>query len=262
MNYPNLPNSNLEITTQPEVKEITNELLKQLQSALNSNTLFTEQVELSLKGIVRILEVLLSLDFFKNANEIDSSLRNSIEWLSNAGESLKNKMKEYEVFFSDFNTSMRSNEQEVTATLNANTENIKSEIKKLENQIIETATKLLTSYQIFLNNAKESANNEINTNKTASLEAITQAKESATTQITENKTQALNNINEAKTSATTQINTNKTESIQAIEQAKTSATTQINADKNQAISNINEAKESANNEINTAKKTDHYQRFF
>ncbi|GAA9603743.1 hypothetical protein HpHA70_06410 [Helicobacter pylori] len=124
MNYPNLPNSNLEITSQPEVKEITNELLKQLQSALNSNTQFSEQVELSLKGIVRILEVLLSLDFFKNANEIDSSLRNSIEWLNNASESLKNKMKEYESFFSDFNTSMKANEQEVSATLNANTQNI------------------------------------------------------------------------------------------------------------------------------------------
>ncbi|MBM0621113.1 hypothetical protein JQ293_06825, partial [Helicobacter pylori] len=49
-NYPNLPNSVLEITEQPEVKEITNELLKQLQNALHSNTLFTEQVELSLKG--------------------------------------------------------------------------------------------------------------------------------------------------------------------------------------------------------------------
>ncbi|WP_459253699.1 DUF3519 domain-containing protein, partial [Helicobacter pylori] len=44
----------------------------------------------------------------------------------------------------------------------ANTENIKSEIKKLENQIIETATRLLTSYQIFLNNAKESATTQIN----------------------------------------------------------------------------------------------------
>ncbi len=198
INYPNLPNSALEITRQPEVKEITNELLKQLQNALNSNTLFTEQVELSLKGIVRILEVLLSLDFFKNANEIDSSLRNSIEWLNNAGESLKTKMKEYEGFFNDFNTSMRSNEQEVTSVLNANTENIKSEIKKLENQIIETATRLLTSYQIFLNNAKESANNEIKTNKTQSLEAIEQAKTSANNQITENKTQAIANINEAK----------------------------------------------------------------
>ncbi|WQX94931.1 hypothetical protein KVK99_04175 [Helicobacter pylori] len=143
MNYPNLPNSALDFTEQPEVKEITNELLKQLQNALNSNSLFTEQVGLSLKGIVRILEVLLSLDFFKNANEIDSSLRNSIEWLNNAGESLKNKMKEYERFFSEFNTSMHANEQEVTNTLNANTENIKSEIKKLENQIIEEARMLL-----------------------------------------------------------------------------------------------------------------------
>ncbi|WRC47003.1 DUF1542 domain-containing protein [Helicobacter pylori] len=198
INYPNLPNSALEITEQPEVKEITNELLKQLQSALNSNSLFTDQIQLSLKGIVRILEVLLSLDFFKNANEIDSSLRNSIEWLSNAGESLKNKMKEYEGFFSDFNTSMKANEQEVTATLNANTENIKSEIKKLENQLIETTTRLLTSYQIFLNQARESATNQINTNKTASLEAITLAKTTANNEISENKTQAITNINEAK----------------------------------------------------------------
>ncbi len=176
MQYPNLPNSALEITAQPEVKEITNELIKQLQHALKQNSLFTEQVELSLKGIVRILEVLLSLDFFKNANEIDSSLRNSIEWLTKAGESLKAKMKEYESFFSDFNTSMKANEQEVTNTLNANAENIKSEIKKLENQIIETATKLLTSYQIFLNNAKENATTQINADKTESLEAIGQPK--------------------------------------------------------------------------------------
>ncbi|GAA7267883.1 hypothetical protein BD0091_05550 [Helicobacter pylori] len=39
MNYPNLPNSALEITEQPQVKEITNELLKQLQSALKPNSL-------------------------------------------------------------------------------------------------------------------------------------------------------------------------------------------------------------------------------
>ncbi|KOS31865.1 hypothetical protein AM497_07095, partial [Helicobacter pylori] len=229
MNYPNLPNITLEITEQPQVKEITNELLKQLQNALHSNALFTEQVELSLKGIVRILEVLLSLDFFKNANEIDSSLRNSIEWLSNAGESLKTKMKEYESFFNDFNTSMRANEQEVTSILNANTENIKSEIKKLENQIIETTTRLLTSYQIFLNNAKESANHQITENKTASLEALNQAKTSANNEIKANKTQAITNINQAKTSANNEIKANKT----------------------QAISNINEAKTSANNEINT-----------
>ncbi|RVZ40707.1 hypothetical protein EC551_06235 [Helicobacter pylori] len=213
MNYPNLPNSALEITEQPEVKEITNELLKQLQNALNSNSLFTEQVELSLKGIVRILEVLLSLDFFKNANEIDSSLRNSIEWLSNAGESLKNKMKEYERFFNDFNTSMRTNEQEVTATLNANAENIKSEIKTLENQLIETATKLLTSYQIFLNNARDSANNQITENKTASLEAITQAKTTANNEISTNKQEVLNNITQEKNQATSEINEAKNQSL-------------------------------------------------
>ncbi|GAA8685679.1 hypothetical protein HpDR81_14540 [Helicobacter pylori] len=233
MNYPNLPNSALEITEQPEVKEITNELLKQLQNALKSNTLFTEQVELSLKGIVRILEVLLSLDFFKNANEIDSSLRNSIEWLSNAGESLKNKMKEYEGFFNDFNTSMRSNEQEVTTILNANAENIKSEIKKLENQLIETTTRLLTSYQIFLNKARDNANNQITENKTQSLEAISQAK----------------------TTANNEINTNKTQSLEAITQAKESATTQINTNKQEVLNNITQEKQQATSEITQAKTT-------
>ncbi len=237
MNYPNLPNSALEITEQPEVKEITNELLKQLQNALHSNALFTDQVELSLKGIVRILEVLLSLDFFKNANEIDSSLRNSIEWLTHAGESLKSKMKEYERFFSEFNVSMHANEQEVTATLNANTENIKSEIKKLENQIIEATTRLLTSYQIFLNNARDNANS----------------------QITENKTQSLEAINQAKTTANNEINTNKTQSLEAITQAKTTANSEISNNKTQAINNITQEKQQATSEITEAKKTDHYQ---
>ncbi|MGN8414756.1 hypothetical protein KVM00_05150 [Helicobacter pylori] len=232
MNYPNLPNSVLEITEQPEVKEITNELLKQLQNALKGNHQFSEQVELSLKGIVRILEVLLSLDFFKNANEIDSSLRNSIEWLNNAGDSLKLKMKEYEGFFNDFNTSMHANEQEVTNTLNANAENIKSEIKKLENQLIETTTRLLTSYQIFLNQARDNANNQITENKTQSLEAISQAK----------------------TTANNEINTNKTQSLEAITQAKESAQAQINTNKQEALNNITQEKQQATSEINEAKK--------
>ncbi|WRE86281.1 DUF1542 domain-containing protein [Helicobacter pylori] len=255
MNYPNLPNSALEITEQPEVKEITNELLKQLQNALKGNHLFTEQVELSLKGIVRILEVLLSLDFFKNANEIDSSLRNSIEWLNNAGESLKSKMKEYEGFFSEFNTSMKSNEQEVTSILNANTQNIKSEIKKLENQLIETTTRLLTSYQIFLNNAKENATNQINTNKTASLEAITQAKTNANNEINTNKTASLEAITQAKTNANNEINTNQTQALTTINEAKESATTQINTNKQEVLNNITQEKNQATSEINEAKKT-------
>uniref|UniRef100_UPI00165CCC8A hypothetical protein n=1 Tax=Helicobacter pylori TaxID=210 RepID=UPI00165CCC8A len=254
MNYPNLPNSVLEITEQPEVKEITNELLKQLQNALNSNSLFTEQVELSLKGIVRILEVLLSLDFFKNANEIDSSLRNSIEWLSNAGESLKLKMKEYESFFNDFNTSMHANEQEVTAILNANAENIKSEIKKLENQIIETTTKLLTSYQIFLNNARENANHQITENKTQSLEALNQAKNNANNEINTNKTASLEAITQAKTTANNEISTNKTQALTNINETKENANNEISEKQTQAITTITEAKESANNEINTNKQ--------
>ncbi|WRC42427.1 DUF1542 domain-containing protein [Helicobacter pylori] len=238
MNYPNLPNSALEISEQPEVKEITNELLKQLQDALHSNALFTDQIQLSLKGIVRILEVLLSLDFFKNANEIDSSLRNSIEWLSNAGESLKNKMQEYERFFSEFNTSMHANEQEVTNILNANTENIKTEIKKLENQLIETTTRLLTSYQIFLNQARDNANNQITENKTQSLEAISQAKTNANNEISANQTQAITNINEAKTTANNEINTNKQEVLNNITQEKTKATSEITEAKKTAFNEL------------------------
>ncbi|MCQ2760837.1 hypothetical protein JT212_06730 [Helicobacter pylori] len=258
MNYPNLPNSALEITEQPEVKEITNELLKQLQNALNSNSLFTEQVELSLKGIVRILEVLLSLDFFKNANEIDSSLRNSIEWLSNAGDSLKLKMKEYEGFFSEFNTSMKANEQEVTNVLNANTENIKSEIKKLENQLIETTTRLLTSYQIFLNQARENANHQITENKTASLEALNQAKTNANNEISNNKTQAITNINEAKESANNEINANQTQAISNINEAKENATNQINTNKQEVLNNITQEKNKLQQRL-PKRKTNHYQ---
>ncbi|MDU9711147.1 DUF1542 domain-containing protein, partial [Helicobacter pylori] len=80
------------------------------------------------------------------------------------------------------------------------------EIKKLENQLIETTTRLLTSYQIFLNQARENATNQINTNKTASLEAITQAKTNANNEISENKTQALDNITQEKNQATSEIN--------------------------------------------------------
>ncbi|MGL2580378.1 DUF1542 domain-containing protein, partial [Helicobacter pylori] len=47
------------------------------------------------------------------------------------------------------------------------------------------------SYQIFLNQARENANNEINTNKTESLEALKQEKNQATTEITEAKNQSL-----------------------------------------------------------------------
>ncbi|MGL2536411.1 hypothetical protein ACOWOF_05455 [Helicobacter pylori] len=139
-------------------------------------------------------------------------------------------------FKSEVLGSVHANEQEVTNTLNANAENIKSEIKKLENQLIETTTKLLTSYQIFLNQARESATNQINTNKTASLEAITQAKTNASNEISNNKTQAITNINEAKTTANNEINTNKQEVLNNITQAKTTTTSEINEAKNRSLS--------------------------
>ncbi|OOQ16547.1 ATPase [Helicobacter pylori] len=238
MNYPNPPSPEITTKEKPAFKKITSELLRELESALNNATLWKEQVNLSLKGVKRILEVITVMDFFQKANEIDERLRGIVKWLENSSDGLQTKMREYESYFTDFNTSMRSNEQEVTAILNANTENIKSEIKKLENQIIETATKLLTSYQIFLNQAKESATTQISTNKTQSLEAITQAKESATNQINTNKTQSLEAITQAKESATNQINTNKQEVLNNITQ-----------EKNQATSEINEAKKTAFNEL-------------
>ncbi|MGL2695026.1 histidinol dehydrogenase [Helicobacter pylori] len=105
-----------------------------------------------------------------------------------------------------------------------------------ENQLIETTNKLLTSYQIFLNQARENATNQINTNKTASLEALNQAKTSANNEINTNKTQAINNINEAKENATTQINTNKQEVLNNITQEKNQATSEITEAKKRSLS--------------------------
>ncbi|WP_120885448.1 hypothetical protein, partial [Helicobacter pylori] len=167
--------------------------------------------------------------------------------------------KEYEHFLNDFNVSMHANEQEVTNTLNANTENIKSEIKKLENQLIEETRRLLTSYQIFLNQARDNANHQITENKTQSLEALNQAKENANNEITANQTQALNNLNQAKESANNEISNNQTQAITNINEAKVSATTQINANKQEVLNNITQKKQQATSEITEAKKTDHYQ---
>ncbi|MFP6243069.1 ATPase [Helicobacter pylori] len=238
MNYPNPPIPEITTKEKPAFKEITSELLRELENALNNATLWKEQVNLSLKGVKRILEVLTGMDFFQKANEIDERLRGVVKWLENSSNELQTKMREYESYFTDFNTSIKSNEQEVTDTLNANRENIKSEIKKLENQLIETTTRLLTSYQIFLNQARENANNQITANKTESLEAIKEAKTTANNEISENKTQSLEAIKEAKENATNQINTNKQEVLNNITQ-----------EKNQATSEITEAKKTAFNEL-------------
>ncbi|MFA4717224.1 DUF1640 domain-containing protein [Helicobacter pylori] len=194
MNYPNPPIPEITTKEKPAFKEITSELLRELESALNNATLWKEQVNLSLKGVKRILEVLTGMDFFQKANDIDERLRGSVKWLENSSNELQIKMREYESYFIAFNTSMKSNEQEVTSILNANTENIKNEIKKLENQLIETTTRLLTSYQIFLNQARENATNQINANKTQSLEALKTEKQQATSEIIEAKKTAFNEL--------------------------------------------------------------------
>ncbi|WP_458793692.1 ATP synthase subunit B family protein, partial [Helicobacter pylori] len=82
------------------------------------------------------------------------------------------------------------------------------------------------------------AKNELNTNKTASLEAITEAKTNANNEISTNKTQAITNINEIKESANNEISTNKTQAI-----------TNITQEKQQATSEIAEAKKTAFNEL-------------
>ncbi|MCQ2655970.1 DUF1542 domain-containing protein, partial [Helicobacter pylori] len=56
-----------------------------------------------------------------------------------------------------------------------------------------------------INQAKENATNQINTNKTASLEAITQAKTNANNEINTNKQEVLNNITQEKNQATSEI---------------------------------------------------------
>ncbi|PUD38812.1 hypothetical protein C2R81_07175, partial [Helicobacter pylori] len=88
------------------------------------------------------------------------------------------------------------------------------------------------------NQAKENANNEINTNKTQALTNINQAKENANHEISNNQTQAITNINEAKTTANNEITANKTESLEAIK-----------GEKQQATSEITEAKKTAFNEL-------------
>ncbi len=84
--------------------------------------------------------------------------------------------------------------------------------------MIEATTRLLTNYQIFLNNAKEGANYQITENKTQSLEAINNAKESATTQINTDKTASLEAIKEAKGQAKNEISgAKKTDHYQNID---------------------------------------------
>ncbi|WP_104687716.1 coiled-coil domain-containing protein [Helicobacter acinonychis] len=255
MNIPNLPDSALEISEVVQVKELKNELLEQLQNALKENSHFTDQVRLSLKGIARILETLLSLEFFKNADAIDASLRNSVEWLMHASEGLKSKMKEYEGFFSAFNASIQKNEQEITEILHQNTEKITSQILALENQIKKSAHKLSADYQAFLEQEKQNASEQINKNKQESLETLKQEKESANEAIEKNRQESLLALKQEKESANEAIEKNKSESLTSINEAKESANAAIEKNRQESLLALKQEKESANKEIQEAKQT-------
>ncbi len=222
MNYPNPPSPELANTEIPAVKAITNELLKELESVLNNATLWKEQVSLSLKGVVRILEVLTSMDFFKNANEIDESLRESIKWLENASNELKNKMREYESYFSNFNASMRTNEQEITATLNANAANIRSEIERLENEINAKKQEILKGFQNLLNAQVKNITDVLQENKINSIKEL----QSAKNQITNALNALLNDLK-------SQINALKEQSAQSLNATANAKKQEINALKNE-----------------------------
>ncbi len=255
MNYPNPPSPELANTEIPAIKAITNELLKELESVLNNASLWKEQVSLSLKGVVRILEVLTSMDFFKNANEIDESLRESIKWLENASNELKNKMREYESYFNNFNASMRTNEQEVSATLNANAANIRSEIERLENEINAKKQEILNSFKNLLNAQVKNITDVLQENKINSMREIQHT-----------KTQVTNALNTLLNGLKSQINTLKEQNTESLNEIANAKKQEINALKNevntqtlekakQALEKANETSERLNNhkvmDINT-----------
>ncbi len=232
MNYPNPPSPELTNKQIPAVKAITNELLKELESVLNNATLWREQVSLSLKGVVRILEVLTSMDFFKNANEIDESLRETIKWLENASNELKDKMREYESYFNNFNASVKTNEQEVTATLNANAANIRSEIERLENEINAKKQEILNSFQNLLNAQVKNIANTLQENKNNSIQALQNT-----------KTQIANALNTLLNDLKSQINAKK----QEINALKNEVNTETLEKVKQALEKANETSDRLNN---------------
>ncbi len=244
MNYPNPPSPELANKQIPAVKAITNELLKELESVLNNATLWKEQVSLSLKGVVRILEVLTSMDFFKNANEIDESLRETIKWLENASNELKDKMREYESYFNNFNASMLTNEQEVTATLNANAANIRSEIERLENEINAKKQEILNSFQNLLNAQVKNIANTLQENKNNSIQALQNTK----TQITNALNTLLNDLK-------SQINALKEQNTESLNQTANTKKQEINALKNEVnTETLEKAKQALEKANETSKR--------
>ncbi len=249
MNYPNPPSPELANTEIPAIKAITNELLKELESVLNNATLWREQVSLSLNGVVRILEVLTSMDFFKNANEIDESLRGTIKWLENASNELKDKMREYESYFNNFNASMLTNEQEVTATLNANAANIRSEIERLENEINAKKQEILNSFQNLLNAQVKNIANTLQENKNNSIGALQNT-----------KTQITNALNALLDDLKNQFNNLKEQNTESLKETANAKKQEINALKNEVnTETLEKAKQALEKANETSNRLDDYE---
>ncbi|WP_243876983.1 hypothetical protein [Helicobacter pylori] len=70
--------------------------------------------------------------------------------------------------------------------------------KPTKKQVLEKLKEIMFKTKKQELEAKINATNQINTNKTESLEAITQAKTTANNEISNNQTQAITTINEAK----------------------------------------------------------------
>ncbi len=196
--------------------------------------------------------MLTSMDFFKNANEIDEGLRETIKWLGNASNELKDKMREYESYFRNFNASVKTNEQEVTNTLNANAANIRKEIERLESEINAKKQEILKGFENLLNAQVKNIANVLQENKNNSIQDLQNT-----------KTQIANALNTLLNDLKSQINTLKEQSAQSINETANAKKQEMNALKNevntQTLEKANQALEKANetsNRLNNYKVMD------
>ncbi|AFH99202.1 hypothetical protein HPSH169_02520 [Helicobacter pylori Shi169] len=130
--HPNVTDSNLSLLmyNMPRTKTQGIELLNRWQKEFSNDIKSYEKVKKMFIDNAGSFHNLIHDMNFPNvslnaylSDIMDRSFANLKNYQSTS-ESLKNKMKEYESFFSGFNASMKANEQEVTDTLNANTQNI------------------------------------------------------------------------------------------------------------------------------------------
>ncbi|AFH97619.1 hypothetical protein HPSH417_02330 [Helicobacter pylori Shi417] len=130
--HPNVTDSNLSLLmyNMPRTKTQGIELLNRWQKEFSNDIKSYEKVKKMFIDNAGSFHNLIHDMNFPNvslnaylSDIMDRSFANLKNYQSTS-ENLKNKMKEYESFFSGFNASMKANEQEVTDTLNANTQNI------------------------------------------------------------------------------------------------------------------------------------------